>query len=111
MSVLPIDTRLTRRERKALSFDFAAGGRAREGEFEGYASVFGVADEVGDAVMPGAFRRSLRAKGAGNIKLLYQHEAREPIGVWRDIYEDSVGLHVRGRLVEGVSRAQEKCWR
>jgi HK97 family phage prohead protease len=107
MSVLPLSARLTARERKALAFDFAAGGRAREGEFEGYASVFGVADEVGDAVMPGAFRRSLRAKGAGNIKLLYQHEAREPIGVWRDIYEDSVGLHVRGRLVEGVSRARE----
>lgn len=105
MSVHSLTARLTERERKALSFNFAAG--AREGEFEGYASVFGVADEMRDAVMPGAFRRSLRAKGAGNIKLLYQHEAREPIGVWRDIYEDGVGLHVRGRLVEGVARARE----
>lgn len=105
MSVLPIDTRLTRRERKALAFDFA--GSAREGEFEGYASLFGVADEVGDAVLPGAFRRSLRVRGTGNIKLLYQHEAREPIGVWRDLHEDSSGLHVRGRLIEGVTRARE----
>jgi hypothetical protein len=104
MSVLPLSA-LTRRERKALGFDFAPG--AREGEFEGYASVFGVADEVKDAVLPGAFRTSLRTKGAGNIKLLYQHEAREPIGVWRDIHEDARGLYVRGRLVEGVARARE----
>jgi HK97 family phage prohead protease len=105
MSVLPLSARVTARERKALSFNFAPA--AREGEFEGYASVFGMADEVGDAVMPGAFRKSLRAKGAGNIKLLYQHEAREPIGVWRDIYEDARGLYVHGRLVEDVTRARE----
>ena len=107
MSLLPIDPRLTARERKALAFDFAPAALAREGEFEGYASVFGVADEVRDAVLPGAFRKSLRVKGTGNIKLLYQHEAREPIGVWRDIHEDSMGLHVRGRLIEGVTRARE----
>jgi hypothetical protein len=105
MTVHPIDACLTRREHKALAFDFAGAGR--EGEFEGYASLFGVADAMGDAVLPGAFRRALGAKGIGNIKLLYQHEAREPIGVWRDIHEDAKGLYVRGRLVDGVRRARE----
>lgn len=93
------------RERKALSFDFAKG--AEEGAFEGYASVFGIADQGRDIVAAGAFRRSLRARGVGGVKLLFQHDAREPIGVWRDIHEDAHGLHVRGRILTDVARGRE----
>jgi HK97 family phage prohead protease len=92
------------RERKAvaLAFDGAA-----EGEFEGYASVFGIEDQGHDIVAPGAFRRSLRARGVGNVKLLFQHDAREPIGVWRDIHEDSRGLLVRGRILPELQRGRD----
>ncbi|HEV2561927.1 MAG TPA: HK97 family phage prohead protease [Rhizomicrobium sp.] len=76
-------------------------------EFEGYASLFGVPDGAGDVVAPGAFAASLRKRGLSRIRMLYQHFAHEPIGVWEDIHEDSRGLYVRGRLVTDTQRGRE----
>jgi HK97 family phage prohead protease len=76
-------------------------------EFEGYASLFGVADGVGDVVAPGAFAASLRRRGPDQVRLLYQHFSHAPIGVWEEIAEDSRGLYVRGRLVEDVEQARD----
>ena len=76
-------------------------------EFEGYASLFNVADSAGDVVAPGAFAASLRARPAPQVRMLYQHLAIEPIGVWEEMREDSRGLYVRGRLVSDVVRARE----
>ena len=76
-----------------------------EGRFSGYASVFGVADDAGDVVQPGAFRTSLKRRGASAIKMLFQHDPREPIGTWERVAEDGYGLFVTGRLVAGVPRA------
>lgn len=76
-------------------------------EFEGYASLFGMADGTGDVVARGAFTRSLRARPPAKVRLLYQHFAHEPIGVWEAIREDSRGLFVRGRLTTDVQRARE----
>lgn len=71
------------------------------GEFEGYASTFGNVDQGGDVVEPGAFIESVvRAKSDGrSIPMLWQHDQREPIGIWKDISEDSKGLFVRGQLL------------
>lgn len=77
------------------------------GGLEGYASLFGVADQGQDVVMPGAFRASLARRPAGDVRLLYQHDPAQPIGVWDEIREDARGLYVRGRLVEEVRRARE----
>ncbi|AWM87768.1 HK97 family phage prohead protease [Microvirga sp. 17 mud 1-3] len=79
----------------------------REGVFEGYASLFGIADLGKDVVMPGAFADSLKKRGAGNIRLLWQHDPSEPIGRWLSIVEDRRGLKVRGRLNLAVERARE----
>lgn len=72
-----------------------------KGAFEGYGSVFGVEDSYGDIVDPGAFKESLsRHKKSGTMPaLLWQHDAREPVGLWESMKEDSHGLHVRGRLL------------
>lgn len=78
--------------------------------FEGYASLFNVPDQGGDIVLPGAFRDTLRAKGARNIRLLFQHRPDEPIGVWEEIREDARGLYVRGRLA-CESPVAPRCWR
>ncbi len=78
-----------------------------DGRFEGYASLFGVRDAGGDTVMRGAFAKSLRARRAGGVKMLYQHQAAEPLGVWSEIYEDGAGLFVRGRIITDVSRGRE----
>ena len=76
-------------------------------QFEGYASLFNVADGAGDIVAPGAFAASLRRRGASQVRLLYQHFSHAPIGVWEEIAEDSRGLYVRGRLVNDVEQARD----
>ncbi len=76
-----------------------------EGRFEGYASVFGKVDGGGDIVMPGAFRDSLKMRGTDRVRLLFQHDPKEPVGLWDAIAEDHIGLKVSGRLLEGVPRA------
>lgn len=93
-----------------LETKFAAAdlsGIDGEGSFSGYASLFGTADLSGDVVMPGAFRASLAARRPTGIRMLYQHDPAEPIGVWLDIREDARGLFVRGRLSLDVARGRE----
>jgi HK97 family phage prohead protease len=78
-----------------------------DGTFTGYASVFGKADLGRDMVLPGAFAASLKRRGAGAIKMLFQHDANQPIGVWLEIREDGEGLYVKGRLTTEVAKARE----
>ncbi|WP_375597971.1 HK97 family phage prohead protease [Devosia sp. Naph2] len=75
-----------------------------EGRFAGYASVFNRLDSGGDIVLPGAFAKSL-AKRRGRIRLLFQHDPKEPVGAWESMGEDNHGLFVTGRLVPGVPRS------
>lgn len=72
-----------------------------DGTFEGYASTFGNVDQGGDVVEPGAFIEGLvKAKADGRtVPMLWQHDQREPIGVWTDIAEDTKGLYVKGKLL------------
>jgi HK97 family phage prohead protease len=76
---------------------------------EGYASLFGVADQGGDVVLPGAYARSLARFGKGGraVRMLWQHDAAQPIGVWEKITEDARGLHVRGRILTEVDKGRE----
>ena len=78
---------------------------AELGVFEGLASTFGNRDMMGDLVEPGAFSGALARPGA--IKMLWQHDARAPIGVWERIRETAAGLEVKGRLVLDVQQARE----
>jgi hypothetical protein len=83
---------------------------AETGVFEGYASVFNVVDQVNDKIAPGAFRDSLAAynRAARLPPLLWQHEALEPIGAWREMHEDSHGLFVKGDLfINDIALAKE----
>ena len=75
-----------------------------DGRFAGYASVFNRLDSGGDIVLPGAFTKSL-ARRRGRIRLLFQHDPKEPVGTWDSLVEDSHGLFVSGRLVPGVPRS------
>jgi HK97 family phage prohead protease len=76
-----------------------------DGRFAGYASAFGRIDDAGDIVMPGAFAKTLARGGARRLRMLFQHDAKEPIGTWEVAREDGYGLWVEGRLVPGVPRA------
>ncbi|HEX7072578.1 MAG TPA: HK97 family phage prohead protease [Hyphomicrobiaceae bacterium] len=78
-----------------------------DGTFEGYASLFHREDLGRDVVMPGAFRESIARRGAAGIRMLFQHDANQPIGTWKKIYEDARGLFVRGQLATEVGKARE----
>jgi len=91
-------------ERKFANMKF--GDVEDDGCFAGYASLFGAVDLGGDVVVPGAFTRSLRERGASGIRMLYQHDPGEPIGVWQELREDARGLFVRGKLAKDVERSR-----
>ena len=76
-----------------------------EGRFAGYASVFSEVDDSGDIVMPGAFSKTLDKRGRQRVRLLFQHDPKEPVGLWDRIGEDGFGLWAEGRLIPGVPRA------
>ncbi|MFT7180920.1 MAG: HK97 family phage prohead protease, partial [Planctomycetota bacterium] len=95
-------------ETKDLAFEQVATV-ADDGRIEGYASLFGKSDQSGDMVERGAFARSLASlKAAGrSVKLLWQHDPAEPMGVWDMVHEDDRGLKVRGRLLTETRRGRE----
>lgn len=76
---------------------------------EGYASLFGVRDQGGDVVHAGAYGASLgRLSARGEkVRMLWQHDPAQPIGVWEEVREDSKGLWVRGRILTEVEKGRE----
>ena len=82
----------------------------RKGQIEGYASLYGLEDQDGDVVAPGAFDASLRewGKSGRTPSLLWQHDATQPIGLWQVLKSDGSGLFVKGQLfIHEVAKAAE----
>ncbi|SHG40310.1 HK97 family phage prohead protease [Cognatishimia maritima] len=89
---------------------FGAGLTVDAGNvIEGYASLFGATDQGGDVVQAGAYAASLIAlKAAGrSVKMLWQHDPSQPIGIWDEVREDARGLYVKGRLLDSVAKGRE----
>lgn len=78
------------------------------GHFMGYASTYAV-DTQRDQIMPGAFTHSLQQwQQKGKLPLLlWHHRLDEPIGFWKRIQEDAIGLYVEGQLMMDLQRARE----
>ncbi len=93
-------------ERKKLAFNLQVKSLDKIGKFAGYASVFDVMDNQNDIILRGAFAETLKGRVA-EIKMLWQHNQSEPIGVFDRIFEDVRGLYVEGRLLLDVARAKE----
>ncbi|PSL20573.1 HK97 family phage prohead protease [Shimia abyssi] len=76
---------------------------------EGYASLFGQVDQGGDVVQKGAYAASLKALAAAGrqVKMLWQHDPAQPIGIWDEAHEDETGLWVKGRLLDDVAKGRE----
>lgn len=96
---------------KSVVVKFKTDGLA-EGEFIGYASVFGNKDSYGDVVIKGAFANTLaewERKGVP-IPLLWGHNTADPdfnLGELVTAEEDEKGLKVHGRLdMESPKSAQ-----
>jgi len=78
-------------------------------EISGYGSLFGKADQGGDVVAKGAYAKSLERMAAKNnrVKMLWQHDPEQPIGVWDEVREDAAGLWVKGRILTDVEKGRE----
>jgi HK97 family phage prohead protease len=96
-------------ETKFVRFDAEELTVTKGREIAGYASLFGACDQRGDVVEKGAYAASLtRLASAGRrVKMLWQHDPTEPIGIWDEVREDARGLFVKGRLLREVARARE----
>ena len=78
-------------------------------EISGYASLFELKDQGGDRVTRGAYAGSLATLAATGrtVKMLWQHDPAQPIGVWDEGREDARGLWVKGRILTDVARGRE----
>lgn len=94
------------RERKRLDFALELKSIDAQGRFAGYASVFDVVDSQRDVMSRGAFTKTLSNR-VQDIKLLWQHQQDEPIGIFERMFEDEHGLYVEGMLLLDVQRAKE----
>lgn len=76
---------------------------------EGYASLFGASDTGGDVVSKGAYAASLARsmKQGHKVKMLWQHDPAQPIGVWDEVREDDRGLWVKGRILDVTQKGRE----
>ena len=88
---------------ESFEFKFAKDGDADVGTIEGYASLFGEIDSGNDAVVKGAFSKSLRERRKADrwrIPMFMAHShGSVPVGVWTEITEDAKGLKVKGRII------------
>lgn len=79
---------------KAVKFETKALGDDR---FEGYASFFNNVDAYDDIIEKGAFRKTI-AENRNRIKVLWQHDTNEPIGIPELMIEDDNGLYVKAKI-------------
>lgn len=75
------------------------------GQFEGFAAIYNIRDDLGDVIEPGAFTRTLQHR-KGKYPVLWQHAVNEVIG-FATVQDGDMGLMVNGSLNMEVARARE----
>lgn len=68
-----------------------------EYHFEAYAAIFGVKDNGGDVIHPGAFKRTLDHRMPTKLIKVWRNHT-DPVGMPVQMYEDTRGLYIRGWL-------------
>jgi hypothetical protein len=79
---------------KAVKFETKSIDDAK---FEGYASFFNNIDSYGDIIEKGAFSKTIK-ENVNRIKVLWQHDPTEPIGIPEVMAEDENGLYVKAKI-------------
>lgn len=79
---------------KSMKFETKA---LSDNEFEGYASYFNNIDSYDDIIERGAFKKTI-SENKGRVKVLWQHDASEPIGIPKEMFEDDNGLYVKAKI-------------
>lgn len=65
---------------------------------EGYGAYFGNRDSYGDIIAPGAFSAFLASEDAQRVKLCWQHDFDDVLGVIETMREDERGLWFRAKI-------------
>lgn len=65
---------------------------------EAYGAYFGNVDRYGDIIQPGAFKSFLASEDAERVKLCWQHNFDDVIGVIETMQEDERGLSFRAKI-------------
>jgi HK97 family phage prohead protease len=65
---------------------------------EGYAAKFGNVDSYNDIIQQGAFALFLTSEDAKRVRLCYQHDFDNVIGVIESMFEDEQGLRFRAKI-------------
>lgn len=95
-------------KQKLLKFDACGIKVSAQGsgplQFEGYASVFDGIDSYGDTIEPGAYSNTLETRDRP-VRMRWSHYG-PVIGKWLEIFEDDIGLHVKGELTPGHTTAR-----
>ena len=90
---------------ETLGVDLQLNTVADNGYFTGYASVFDHVDRQHDIILAGAFAQAIEQPQ--DVKLLWQHDATQPIGRIIHMEEDDHGLYVEAKLLLDVQKARE----
>jgi HK97 family phage prohead protease len=79
---------------------------ANEVYIKGYASVFKCVDQAHDIIREGAFKETINQRSYP-IKLLWQHDASNPIGSIIHIKEDNYGLFIKATITNHTQIGRE----
>jgi HK97 family phage prohead protease len=74
--------------------------------FSGYASHFWSVDSYMTAVKPGAFRKTIKERGA-KTPILWQHDPYSPIGRPTELKEDKTGLRFNAAITEATTYGRD----
>ena len=94
---------------KTKEFRLDVKNLAEDGTFEGYGSIFGNVDCYRESVVKGAFSKTLKKHEQDNnpVLMLWQHSWEDPIGVWKELKEDELGLYGVGEINLDVQKGRE----
>lgn len=86
--------------RKTFDTHFEIKSVDEQGYFKGYGSVFDNVDSYRDIMVAGCYQKTLGkwAEKGRFPAMLWQHDQRQPIGVYTVMREDTKGLYVEGQL-------------
>lgn len=97
-------------EIKSFDIEIKAEDISDTGKIIGYASTFGgKPDSYGDIMEEGCFSETIMKNGRnGNgIAMLWQHDAKNPIGIWESLQQTGKGLKVVGQLALNIQQAKD----
>lgn len=90
---------------KTRFMKFDVQGEYKKGEIDAVLTSYNNVDTWGDVILPGALDKFM--KETTQIPMLWSHSSADPIGTWANFREDGDLFRAKGRLLDGIQRADE----